>query len=92
MNDWLEEQLGSALRREPPPPGFAERVLSRSRASRGAWRWAALAAAACLALTVGVSEYRRYEGQKAKEQVMRAVRIAAGEWTKAQQKIMEVEK
>jgi negative regulator of sigma E activity len=69
MMDRLENELREALRREEPPPGFAERVLAAAEAQAGprqsvwdwfrmpAMRWA-LAAAACLALAAGITAVR----------------------------------
>jgi hypothetical protein len=95
----LEDALREALRREPAPDGFAERVLraaeSRSEArvnSGGLWarlgaafrgprvRWAAgFAAAAMVFSAVEVRNQReRVEGEKAKQQLMLALRITGG--------------
>jgi len=95
----LDDALHEALRREPAPDGFAERVLRAaentpvvSRDSVGLWarlgaafrgprvRWAAALAAAGLAFTaVGIREQReRAEGERAKQQLMLALRITGG--------------
>ncbi len=95
----LEDALRDALRREPAPEGFAERVLRAAENpsavrvdSGGLWarlgaafrapriRWAAaLTAAALMVATVEVRERReRAEGERAKQQLMLALRITGG--------------
>jgi hypothetical protein len=80
----LDNDLREALRRQDPPVGFADRVLAIAyesearRRSSVIWRWA-VAAAAIVVLTAGLSIYRehlrRLEGEKVKEQVMLALRL-----------------
>jgi uncharacterized protein HemX len=88
----LEDELRSALRRQEPSPDFAERVLARvaaapvRRASRPWVPWVAAIAAALL-LAAGGFEYRQYQGERAKDQVLLAVRIAGGKLNKAQKKV-----
>jgi hypothetical protein len=71
----LEDELKSALRRQEPSPGFAERVLSAARAPRPhrpTWRerfalpfprarlyWATACVLACVLLIASGTEYRR---------------------------------
>jgi hypothetical protein len=91
----LEDELRSALRRREPSPDFTERVLARvsaapvRRATRVSQPWApwAAAIAAALLLTVGGLEYRHYEGERAKNQVLLAVRIAGRKLNRAQKKV-----
>ena len=72
----VERDLRESLRRRQPPPGFADRVLARTRQAeprRISWAW--LAAAAMVLLMIGgigfVREQRRQaEGEKAKQQLM----------------------
>lgn len=83
----LENQLRDALRREPPPDGFAARVLAKTEAApirvMPWWRrpaTIALAAALILALMIPseISDYRRRERQRglqAKEQLINALAI-----------------
>jgi len=75
----LDEELKLALQRKQPPPGFRERVLSATRRPRRTWR--PLAAAALLTLVVGGTTARyieqRREGERAKEQVLLALRITS---------------
>jgi len=87
--DWLEQELKSALARKDPPEGFADEVeqqLAGSGAKRPRgkvieWpvrpvrRWVAAAAAVVLAVG-GAAGYRRYQGEMAKRQMMQAFFIA----------------
>jgi hypothetical protein len=88
----LDDELKSAFRRSEPSADFAERVLARvaaapaRRAPRPWIRWAAPIAAALL-LAVGGLEYRQYQGERAKDQVLLAVRIAGSKLNKAQKKV-----
>jgi hypothetical protein len=88
----LEDELRSALRRREPSPDFTARVLARvaaapvRRATRPWVRWAAPIAAALL-LAAGSLEYRHYQGERAKSQVMLAMRIAGRKLNKAQRKV-----
>ena len=96
----LDDELRSALQRQEPPPDFAERVMARVAAAPArqaprlwfrlpATRWA-MAMAATVLLAVGCLEYRRYEGERAKSQVLLAVRIAASKLNKAQRKVQMI--
>jgi hypothetical protein len=88
----FEDELRSALRRQEPSPDFTERVLARvsaapARRAQQSWvPWLAAIAAALL-LTVGSLEYRHYRGERAKDQVLLAVRIAGSKLNKAQKKV-----
>lgn len=88
----LEDELRSAFGRREPSPDFTERVLARvaavpvHRRTRPWVRWAAPIAAALL-LAAGSLEYRHYQGERAKAQVMLAVRIAGSKLNKAQKKV-----
>lgn len=88
----LDDELRSALRREEPSPDFADRVLARvaatpaRRVSRPWVRWVAPLAAA-LVLAAGGLEYRQYQGERAKTQVLLALRIAGSKLNKAQKKV-----
>ena len=94
----FDKDFREALQRREPPPGFAEKVLSRARQldSRPkrffTWRWAA---AAVLVLTVGSLEYRehlrRIEGERAKEQVMLALRLTGSELRGVQERLARVQ-
>ena len=95
----LENDLQRALRRQAPAPGFAERVMQRIESDqevprknprRPVW-WRAAAASVTLAAILGgyathrVLEYRR--GERAKEQVLTAMRIAGEKVRYAQQEV-----
>ena len=88
----LEDELRSALGRREPSPDFTERVLARVSAPpvrRGLQPWArwVAAIAAALLLTAGSLEYRQYRGERAKGQVLLAVRIAGSKLNKAQRRV-----
>jgi hypothetical protein len=81
----LEEELKLALQRKEPPPGFRERVLRQAESSpyvrQPLLSYRNLAAAALLTLLIGGTtahfiEERR-EGERAKEQVLQALRITS---------------
>ncbi|MGA2132759.1 MAG: hypothetical protein ABSH50_10735 [Bryobacteraceae bacterium] len=88
----LDDELRSALQRRQPSPDFTARVLARvaaesARPAVRAWpRWVA-AMAASLLLAAGAMEYRHYQGERAKAQVMLAMRITATKLNKAQKKV-----
>jgi len=88
----LEDELRSALRRHEPSPDFTARVLARvsaapaRRASR-MWLRPVAAMAAALLLAAGALEYRQYRGERAKSQVLLAVRIAGSKLNKEQKKV-----
>ncbi|HYR83283.1 MAG TPA: hypothetical protein VE422_04315 [Terriglobia bacterium] len=103
----FDKELRESLQRREPPPGFADRVLNRARQldSRPkhffSWRWAAATAAAVLVLATGSLGYREYsrraEGERAKEQVMLALRLTGSELrgvqdrlARAQRRVIEV--
>ena len=88
----LEDELKSALRRKEPSPEFTERMLARvggvpaRRAPRPWVRWVAAMAASIL-LAAGAMGYRQYRGDRARSQVLLALRIAGGKLNKAQKKV-----
>ena len=87
----LDDELKIALRREEPPPGFAERVLARvdSHRPRRPWWAAAIAAAVMLAAGVEFEHQRRLraEGELAKERVMLALQITSSKLQFVKEKI-----
>jgi|SRR4051812_41667180 hypothetical protein len=83
----IDDELHQALRRESPPDGFRDRVMQRITATadvpqkRTSSRWRV--AAAVMLLTTGTIGgitmhhiERQREGERAREQVMLALRIA----------------
>lgn len=92
----LEDDLKRALRRQAPAPGFAGRVMQRidhqtaEKRRQPVW-WRAAAASLTLAAILGgyathrVAEHRR--GERAKEQVLTAMRIAGEKVRYAQQEV-----
>lgn len=86
--DWLEEELRRALARKDPGPRFAGRVLDGARRRR-APRWLAVAAS-LIVLTAGGFEYRHYQGIRAKEQVIAALKLAGEKLNRVQTQVMEV--
>jgi hypothetical protein len=95
----FDENLREALRRRQPPSGFAEGVFARVRELEAPpkpsfpWRWIAAAVSAALFLTVGLSVYRehlrRIEGERAKEQVMFALRLTGSELRSVQEHVQQ---
>lgn len=96
----LEHDLERALRRESPAPGFAGRVLARLDANdtsaprrKPVW-WRAAAASVTLGLLLGgyathkVAEHRK--GERAKEQVLAAMKIAGEKVRIAQQEVRAI--
>ena len=86
----LDNDLRQAMRRVPAPEGFAERVLARvnepRREPRPVW-WRAVAATLLLGAILGgwgAHEMRRREGERAREQVLLALRIAGTHVARAQ--------
>jgi cobalamin biosynthesis protein CobD/CbiB len=74
----FDDLLRQALRRTQPPGGFARRVLRKAAGRRfPVSKWLGAAVAASLLLFVGGMQYRRYQGEKAKQQLMMAVEITA---------------
>jgi hypothetical protein len=108
---YLEDELRNALRHKEAPSGFAERVASRifvhgPKQQRG-WRkyasffrfrkiaWCAVAVVTCLAVFLGIDQYRSYqrrraEGELAKSQLMLALKIAGKKLSLAQRKVLEI--
>lgn len=102
----LEDELAVALRREEPPPGFANRVLERiegspaARASawrRRAWR-GAIAASLVLVISSGVwlreqreERLERAQGEAAKQLALVAIRIASQKTSMARERVRAIE-
>ena len=90
--DRLEESLKAALARKEPSPDFARRVAERTRAgqarTRSPW-WLATAAGIALMVAGSGLEYRRRQGELAKEQVMQAMKITAVKLHRIQAAVVE---
>lgn len=97
----LEDELKIALRREEPPADFTERVLARlsQPPAQPTWwerlavllqpprlQWVAVALIVSVVIPAGV-QYRR--GERAKEQLLFAVRVAGSRLHQAQRKVLE---
>jgi hypothetical protein len=95
----VEHDLREQLALRSAPPGFAKKVLARIDESQHAapfrmpaWRWMAAAAVltATAVLAGGQWEYHREQqiaGQRARAQVMLALRIAGSTLQQVQQKV-----
>ena len=97
----FEDELKLALRRKEPPPGFRHRVLRQAESSSYVRRplrlsYRNIAAAALLTLLLGGTtahfiEERR-EGERAKEQVLLALRITSHKLHDTREHILEISK
>ena len=97
----LENELKDALRRVPAPEGFANRVLERvrndeRRPARSPW-WRAIAATLLLAAILGgwgahemIERRQEREGQRAREQVLLALRITGEKVAHAQRGVRHI--
>ena len=96
--DEFERKLMAALEREPAPDGFAERVLARveRQMPQATWwrtpvaRWSIAAALVTACLVTGTTEHRQQErqrGERAREDVLLALRITGSKLRAVQAKI-----
>ena len=93
----FERDLRESLRHREPPSGFAEKVLARSRESEArhtTGRW--LVAAAAVVLMIGggifVQQQRQHaEDEKAKEQLMVALRITGSKLRNVQERLSRIQ-
>jgi multidrug efflux pump subunit AcrB len=101
----FERDLRESLRRREPPPGFAGRVLARTREiderseGRSAWKWSwrwVTVAAAVVMLVVGISLYqehqRQVQAERSKEQLMLALRITGSKLHAMQEKLSQIQR
>jgi len=93
----LENDLKRALRRQAPAPGFAGRVMLRleekEKPKRHVWWRAAAASVTLAAILGGYATHRvveRQRGERAKEQVLTAMRIAGEKVRYAQQEVRAI--
>ena len=98
----LDDELRSALRREDPSPGFAERVLAGVRRGRNPSRapkasnadrmmWAAAIAAMLLIGFTATFEYRQIKAERAAREAVVALRIAADKLNMTRDKVLRLE-
>ena len=95
----FDDELREALRRRQPPEYFSEKVLARVRQQssprpRSYFRaWIAAAAAAVMLVMLGLPAYRehtrRVEGERAKEQVMQALRMTGATLRSVQERVQQ---
>lgn len=94
----LDSDLKHALRRESPPAGFADRVMARIEQAeqprrRPVW-WRAAAASVTLAILLGgYGTHRAYEqrkGERAKDELLRAMSIASEKVKYAQDEVRSI--
>jgi hypothetical protein len=89
----LDDELRSALRRENPSPGFAERVVARAQSSAKPRRiappmiWAAAIAALLVIGLTATYEYRQMQAERAGRDAVIALRIAADKLNIAREKV-----
>ncbi|MBI1898098.1 MAG: hypothetical protein HYS04_16430 [Acidobacteria bacterium] len=85
MNEF-ERELRAALAPEDPPETLAGGILQRIGESsrkpaplsgQRVFRWAAVAVMACLMLALSADLWRRRQADKAREQLLQAVRITS---------------
>lgn len=97
----LDHELNEAMQRQQPDPGFANRVMAAIREAENGKRntdnrsWRALAAAAALTAVIGgwaahQAAERRAEGEKAREEVLLALRITSQKLRSAQEHVREI--
>jgi hypothetical protein len=100
-----DDDLRQALMRVEPPAGFADRVMASARQldaeRRQPARWRVWAASAALAATIvmagaGVRVYQRQvqqaEGMRAKEDMMRALRVTSEKLRIARAQVQQIER
>jgi anti-sigma-K factor RskA len=100
-NDPFEDEVRDHLRARSAPAGFADRVMARVPAPSSAprrfwqsawlpaWRWAAVAAVIAVTVLGGLEHDRqqRIAGERAREQVLLALRITGSTLKDIQQKV-----
>jgi hypothetical protein len=97
--DAFDKELREHLQARSVPPGFADRVMARVPARRGPlrwlWqpvgRWAAIAAVLAVTVLGGMEHERqqRIAGERAREQVMLALRITGTTLHQVQNKVSQ---
>lgn len=99
--DEFEKELRDHLQARPAPAGFADRVLRRVEHPRPRrawwflwqplWRWAAVAALLLITVLGGLEHERqeRLAGERARRQVLLALRITGTALNQVQQKVSD---
>jgi hypothetical protein len=101
--DNFENELREHLRARSAPPGFADRVMARIPARKPSrpvwqplsrqplWRWAAVAAVLAVTVFGGIEHDRqqRIAGERAREQVLLALRITGSTLHQVQDKVSQ---
>jgi hypothetical protein len=90
----IDGELRRALRREEPPPGFAERVLARLNRTAPR-RWMALGIAASLLIAIGAIKFEQErrtvrQAERARRDVEIALRIASEKLSEVQMRIADI--
>ena len=99
----LDDELRRALIRREPSPDLTEMILNRigegqkhpPRLHVWSWRWPAAIAAAILVTVAGLSGYRehmrRVNGEKAKQEVLLALRVTSQELRAVQEHLARLQ-
>ena len=101
----FERDLRKSLGRKEPPPGFAGKVLARTREiderskarSFWNWSWRWITVAAMVVVLVGSTSLyqqhrRRLEAERSKEQLMLALRITGSKVQLVQERLSQIER
>jgi hypothetical protein len=101
-SDEFEKELRNHLQARSAPPGFADRVMARVPAKKPRpawqspfrqtlWRWAAVAAVLAVTVFGGIEHDRqqRIAGERAREQVLLALRITGSTLHQVQDKVSQ---
>jgi hypothetical protein len=92
----LEQELKAALERKSPSPGFASRVIARTQEEQRVVRrpWRAVAAAFLMTAVLGGWAVReaahQRQGEKAREEVLTALRITTEKLRSAQDHVQQI--
>jgi hypothetical protein len=88
----LDEELKAAFRREDPSPGFAQRVVARTRSKPTRWAmprliWASAIAAMLMIGFTAMYEVRQRKAERAGHEAVLALQIAAEKLNMTRDKI-----
>jgi len=94
----LEDELRAALRRADPSPGFTKRVVARAQSKpalkaprRPVMIWAAAMAAMLMIGLTTTYEYRQMKAERAAQEAVMALRIAANKLNMTRDKVLGLE-